>query len=177
MVFQINSIEGDQSQVCIRDKIFSVLHDDIQKLPKSPFKERSKASQVKYIHALAVVLHTIADQVHWIRCKVYGPEDFDELFDASARVQNVMTMLMRDEIFNDAIMYKMFISYRRCILRIDVFNDEWMSIFDSENIKKKRFFTPNFLSKLSAMEKSLVVKYGEWKMGSNDGKEVDQEEG
>jgi hypothetical protein len=108
---------------------------------------------------------------------VYGPEDFDELFDASARVQNVMTMLMRDEIFNDAIMYKMFISYRRCILRIDVFNDEWMSIFDSENIKKKRFFTPNFLAKLSVMEKSLIAKYGEWKMGSNDGKEVDQEEG
>jgi hypothetical protein len=38
MVFQINSIEGDQSQVCIRDKIFSVLHDDIKKLPNSPFK-------------------------------------------------------------------------------------------------------------------------------------------
>lgn len=177
MAFHIDSIEGDQSQVIMRDKIFSVLRDDIQKLPKSPFKERSKASQVKHVHALAVVLHTIADQVHWIRCKVYGPEDFDGLFDASARVQNVMTMLMRDEIFNDVIMYKMFISYRRCVRRIDVFNDECISVFDSENIKKKRFFTPNFLTKLSMMEKLLIAKYGEWKKGSNDGEEVDQEEG
>jgi hypothetical protein len=140
MQFHISYIEGQQSEMLMRDKIFAIRFDDIQKLPKFTSKERSKNTQVKWIHALAVVLHTIVEQEDWIENKVYSFEDFERVFEATARVQNVMSMLMKDEIFDDRQMYKVFICYYKYIKEMDEMNDRWMNMFEREEIKKKRFF-------------------------------------
>jgi hypothetical protein len=159
MQFHIQSIEGYQSQSLMRDKVLKVLSDDIRKLPKCSSKERSTKSQVKYIHALAVVLYTIVKQRVWIENKVYSSQDFVSLFDATARVQNVMTLLMKDETFNYSKMYKAFISYHELIRVIDEMNNQWFEMFEMEGNKKKRFFSSNFLDKMSSLEQSLILKF------------------
>lgn len=174
MQFHMQSLEGYQSQRLMRDKVLSVLSDDIQKLPKCSSKERSTRSQVKYIHALAVVLYTIVNQRVWIETKVYSSQDFDHLFDATARVQNVMSMLMKDETFDDINFYKAFISYNELIRIIDQMNNRWVEMFETEGNKKKRFFSSSFLTKISSMEQSLILKFGEVRVESGV---VDRDEG
>jgi hypothetical protein len=171
MEFHIGPIQGDQADKLMRLKVFSVLLDDIQKLHKGWSKERSKKSQVRYVHALAVVLCTIVNQQYWIGWKVYSSDDFDEFFDATARIQNVMNLLVKDEIFDDANMYKVFTSYNSKIQEIDRMNNRWVEMFETENIKKKRFFTSSFLSKMSAMENSFILKYGEQRVETTEGDE------
>jgi hypothetical protein len=159
----------------MRDKVFSVLHEDIQKLPKSWSKGWSEPTQVRYIHALSVVLYTIVYQRDWIENKVYSSDDFKPVFDATARVQNVVSLLMRDRIFDDEKMYKVFISYHKYIQKIDEMNNQWERMFEEEGIKKMRFFTPMFLTKLSSMEKSMIAKCGE-EEGVKEGVQVEKEE-
>jgi hypothetical protein len=72
-----------------------------------------------------------------------------------------MSLFMRDRTFDDEKMYKVFISYHKYIQKIDEMNNQWESMFEEEGIKKMRFFTPLFLTKLSSMEKSLIAKHGE----------------
>lgn len=60
----------------------------------SSSRDHRKKTQVKYIYALGVVLHTIVIHDFWLGWKVYGATDFDELFDATARVQHVMDLLI-----------------------------------------------------------------------------------
>ena len=94
MQYHMAHIDGYQSQSYMRDKLFSMLRDDINNLPKSWSKTRSIASQFKYIHSLAVVLYTLHYQEHWITFKVYGADDFETLFEIGERIQNVLSMLI-----------------------------------------------------------------------------------
>jgi hypothetical protein len=167
MQFHIKSVEGYQSQKVMRSKVFTLLYEDIEKLHKSWSKGWTKSTQLKYFHALAVILHTIVNQKYWIKNKVYSSHDLNCVFDATARVQNVISVLMRDGIFTDEKI--------KYIQEINEMNNRLVHMFEREGIKKTRFFTSIFLTKLSSMEKSLIVKYGDWTVGSSDGEEGEGE--
>ncbi len=120
----------------MRDKVFSVLHEDIQKLPKSWSKGWSESTQVRYIHALAVVLHTIVCQKDWIETKIHSSDDFNSICDTIVRVQNVVSLLIRDKIFDDEKMYKVFITYHKYIKAID---------FLRERVSRRSDFSHQFI--------------------------------
>jgi hypothetical protein len=123
-----------------------------------------------------VVLFTIVRQEMWIENKVYFSQDFDAFFDATARVQNVMTLLMKDQVFDDKDMYKLFI-YHGLIKKIDEMSNQWVEMFEEEDFKKTRFFTQIFLTKLLSSKRVFTEKYGKWgEPVESDGGEEDEEE-
>lgn len=56
-------------------------------------------------------------------------------------------------------------------------NNRWVEMFESENMKIKKNFTSPFLSKMSAVENSLILKYGEQRVETTEGDEGIEENG
>ena len=179
MQYHMAHIEGYQSQSYMRDKLFSMLRDDINNLPKSWSKTRSITCQLKYIHSLAVVLYTLNYQQDWITFKVYGSDDFETLFEIGERIQNVLSMLIKDNLFDHPQLYRTFIYFTSLIHQIDKLNDDYVDMFRDEGQTKIRFFTNIALKKYDKLVIDMKAKYGDWgdaEASADDDEEEEEEE-
>ena len=144
----------------MRGKIFRLLRDEIIKLPKDNISKYTATSKVRHLHAMSVVLFTMVDQMNWIKWKIYSSDDFIDMFDATNRVQHVMTALIRDgEFVQSKDVCKLFGNFHRCIIFIDEEN-EWERMFKEDGLTRTRFFAQRFLKKLSDYEQVLTEKFG-----------------
>jgi len=175
MRYHINECEGYQSQSFMRAKIFGLLYDDIQGLPKSSLSKQSK-HVARYIHSLGVVLINIRENEDWIQHKIYGSEDFAAYSDMAARVANVMKNLIKSGTFDDPNMYKSLIVFTNIIHDMCEFCDQINDQLRDVGWSTVRFFTKQFVKVLDDAVISMKAKYGDWNAGGGGEEEKAEED-
>ena len=159
---------------CVR--LFSLLRTDIKMMTKSHHSKLSKTLICKYLHAAVLVLSTLVNWEMWIEIKVYGGNDFDDYFDACERVQNMLSMTIRDEVFDTPNLSKTFLKLNSLINRIDSFNDNWTNLFRDDGMKKTRFFTAQALKMYSTYADKLKTKFNILDQIDSDDDDEDKED-
>ena len=110
MRHHISNCSGDQSDKLWRIKVFLLLNDEIQKLPKEigmkVAQTRSQETKMKWLHTVCVLLAAVDEWDDFIYNRLYDPDDFKPLVDISDRVSCTMKALIACDTFNDQQMTK-----------------------------------------------------------------------
>jgi hypothetical protein len=127
MRHHIRNCTGLQSDKLWRDKVFMILNDDVQKMPKEigakAALKRSEETKMNWLHAICVVLATVDEWAEFIYnrqdrqariqnkhsyafSRLYDPDDFKPLVDISDRVSSTMKALISCGTFDDPQMSK-----------------------------------------------------------------------
>ena len=109
MRYHIENCTGDQSDKLWRSKVFQILNEEFEKLPKKnngAKRTMSQKWQMDMLHTVIVVLATVNEWNDFIYNRLYDPADFQPLVNISDRVSAVMKNLIFSETFNSQQMSK-----------------------------------------------------------------------
>ena len=111
MRYHIRNCTGDQSDKLWRQKLFTMLFDEVEKLPKknngaARATKKSQEAKMNWLHAICVVLAAVDEWKDLIYNRVCDPDDLQPLVDISDRVSATMKHLISFETFNNQHMSK-----------------------------------------------------------------------
>ncbi len=157
MRYHIGNCSGDQSDKLWRIKVFMLLNDEIQKLPKEigmkVVQTRSQETKMKWLHTVCVLLATVDEWDEFIYNRLYDPDDFTPLVEISDRVSCTMKALIACETFNDQHMTKMMTFLTKQMESIAITFDKRISDDFWEDKKPELFGGSRSSSALSICQK------------------------